>query len=394
MCLWSSLSKAYVVANGRVELGIAQEEQETNFGIGANYKLSSVENNYAYTLNSNMQVGSDEGRSLIATSAHNYQYESSYIKNYVSLNFPISKGYISWGNQFYQSIEFEKDNDEYGAISTDYEDNQVSWTFTSGPIFTVKRSKWISYKAGLELSRQYTAGDISSEYQIYTEVNKSLSHISNVTLRHSYVCTEKISLCRQSIISSFEIKKKISKLKINFGVSKKVNNDKKIYRFDYVHTLNSTSKFQFLTYQSFDSISNITDIELENSRVAKTSKKNAMSLNYFYEWGRKNIGIKARELKSSDDGITLKSKNSMSYYEYQLGSQLCRACTIGMSYEYANFGNSITKKISGITIKKNNNRHLSSSIIFSRTKLSNSLDLWSLNFLLSYSGSALKMGQR
>ena len=97
------------VGGGQSEFGFSQDNEDNNFGLSARYDLTGDISQQQININTQMQLGSKKGRSLVATAAHDYQYENSYIYNDVQhvYKFPFSG--VRWNSQVSKKLNFENE---------------------------------------------------------------------------------------------------------------------------------------------------------------------------------------------------------------------------------------------------------------------------------------------
>lgn len=391
---------AYVVGSGSLDLGISKEDESENYGMAGGYSLNAAGVNYDLSLNSGLQVGSDRGRSVVATAAHDYQYEQSFVQHYGSHVYRFPSPYVSWLSHFSHRTEFEQESNSTGSdTDTDFENSDVNWTVSVGPRLSFAKGKWLAFETQAFLSRRSKAGEESNELDLWAGVAKSISAFSVISLGAGRVCSKDEAPaakeeCRDEYKGSMETTKKYVNLVLEGGVSKQDSTTTNIYSASLVYELNSAATINLKAFRSVKKISDLTEVELNENLSNQSTIQKGESLNYRYEWGRTSFELKARTYDTEYAGESSETKDAAAFYSYQLSSTTCLSCMVEMGYEYSDYGNDKEQTIESFTIKKNHSRRFSSAISFRKTVVKPEIDLWSVSLLLSYNGLSTKLGMR
>lgn len=380
---------ASIQGNGNIDLGVSKDKEYQNFGIAANYNLEASGPNTSTGFSSNLQVGSDEGRSLVATAAHEYQYEQSFIRSEIDNNLRFYHPGLNWRTNFSHSLEFQKKVDESsGRSDTDFDHPETSWSVTTGPSFEYIKSDWLNYRTEVQASKLNASGDESHEGVLSIGIGKSITHTTSSYLDLSKVCTQYGNKtlkdeCREEARLSVSVRSIRASLYAEAGVSQQGTATTNVYTLRLHQPINSYSTFSIESTKSIDTISEIDEYDISSTDLFSSAIKEGESITYVYEWGRKQFSLKARQLTTTASNESIKTKDAAAYYGYQLGSRLCFACQVGVSYEYSDYGDDNTQSIRGISLIKNHSRRVSSSISLRETTITNEFNTWSINFLLS-----------
>jgi hypothetical protein len=390
----------YVAGGGEVELGLSKDKEDHNFGLSVNYGLESKTSNSQSSLLTKIQLGSDEGRSLVATSAHEYQYEQSFIQTEIDNSIQFYYPGLSLNSRFAHSLEFQKESDSPEAdSSTNYNNPLSNWAISIGPSFSYDRSKWFAYRTALTVSKAVRGDDNSLEGNATIGLGKRLSPLTDAYFDISNVCTSygnttQEDACRNELRLSLSSNRSNADIQLEVGVSEQEDIKTNLYLFRVENQINSYSKINFEIQKSIESITELSNIVSSGDIAFTSAEKESQSIVYVYDWGRKKVEVKARSYQTTVSDITVATKDSSIFYTYQLGSRVCIACDVGVSYEYSDYGDDRNQIIKSIEINKVHGRKLSSSISFRRTQIQSELDTWSVNLLLSYKGLLTKLGKR
>ena len=154
----------YVTGDGGVELGVSGGINSHNYGVSTNYGLNSIEPSFRTSLLSKVQLGSDEGRSLVATAAQEYQYESSFVRTDIDNSIHFIYPGLLWQSRLSHNLEFEQESDTTNSERrTDFSKSTANWSVSTGPSFTYNRGKWLSYTVGLTLSQAFLSDEVRTE---------------------------------------------------------------------------------------------------------------------------------------------------------------------------------------------------------------------------------------
>ena len=400
----SSNALGYATGEGSVDLGISQEDEKKNIGLATNYQLTHSNSWMTTYLHNKTQLGSDRGRSLVATAAHEYQYEQSFIQSEISNLFNFYYPGLTWQNNLSQNIEFDQlevDNldNEDDTGSTDFSERNINWTLSSGPSFVYERSQWVNVNTSVIFSKANSFDEKSSEQNINIRISKPLTSFTKSEFDFNRICTQYNNStlnnsCREEITLSFSSEKKFSKFKVNIGLSSQDDVETDLYLVNIDHRINSYSSIQIESQKIIEKISDIDQLEGFESIAFESAVKRTDSMSYVYEWGRKRFEFRVRQQETIGKDYSFYTKDGAAYYAYQLGSNLCKSCKIGLSYEYLKYDERAEQKIKTIALTKNHSSKISSSIGFRRTQIGQDLDAWSINLLLSFKGSITKLGKR
>jgi len=391
-------ANSYITGDGGIEIGVSRDKNKHNYGVSTNYSFNNV-GLYANTsVLSKAQLGSDEGRSLVATAAHEYQYENSFFRTEINNEFSMFNPGLFWNSKISHDLEFEKINTSSGSESkTNFNDSTSNWSISTGPSFTYDRSRWLSYRAGITISQALLDDEVSSEGGATVGIGKRLSHVTTAYLDASNICTEDDvssfnELCRNEIRLSIVSERNGVNLRLEYGRSNQKDTSTDLYLLSFEHQPNSYSTIDIGFKKSIDNIAKSNDIN--NSLVSSSKIQEEHSLIYKFDWGRSQLEIKARQLDVISANENIKTQDESIYYSYLLGAGNCASCSIESSYEYSEYGGDLYTKIKSIGIMKVHNRRASSTLSFRRTKIKNELDTWSVNLLFSYKGLLTKIGKR
>lgn len=379
---------ANINGNGNVELGLSKDKNKHNFGMAADYYVGSSGSSSQTGFSSNFQIGSDEGRSLVATAAHEYQYEQSFIRTGLANELHFYHPGLIWNSQLSHSLDFKQSVDGVTEDSdTDFSNSEKTWSITTGPAFEYNRSEWLNYRTQFQASKLNVSGDESTEGNLSFGIGKSITHTSSSYLDVSKVCTKYSDNtlevdCREEARVSIVVSGSQSTLHAEAGISQQGTTKTNIYTMRLYQPLNSYSTISLESQKSIDTISEFG--QFNNSGVLNFSSaiKESDSISYIYEWGRKRFELKARQLTTTSDE-SVKTKDAALFYAYQLGSKLCSGCQVGMSYEYSDYGSGVKQSIRSLSLVKSHSRRISSTISFRETAISNEFNTWSINLLLS-----------
>jgi hypothetical protein len=394
-----NLTQASIIGSGILNAGVSKDESKENFGLAGSYNLISSGSNFDSLLNSEFQLGSDQGRSLVATSAHEYQYEQSFFQSYGSLGyvFPISS--FRWSNSFIQRTELIEESESIllGGNSG-LQESQDSWSISTGPSFLLGRSRWISFRSSGLYTKSSTVGDLSDEFNLSIGLGKSISTFSTLFFDTSRICNEYKAegikdVCRDEFTLALETTQKYLEFSLEAGISRQDDIDTSIYSFEASYVLNSSSEFNINLYKASDRLRDLTSNALNRSDFEMITLRTGASINYRYEWGNTEFEIKGRSVETQFDNNITETSDAAVFYEYHIGSVSCFSCRVELGYEYSEFGSGSNQIINSISLKKNNSKRIISSISFRQTKFDD-VDVWSINFLLTYNGESTFIGPR
>ncbi len=391
---------AATVGSGDVELGISRDNKKTDAGIGMRYTMERVASTHHALLVSKAQIGSDSGRSLVATAAHDYQYPTSFIDNALNHSIRIISPRISWQSQLFHRLDFENTVDDNNdnkedIINTSYKDTEESWSITTGPTVSYGAGEWFNSLLSAEISRAFALTYFTDESLLSFNLKKSLGHISSFSIIIKKICAQTDNpniddFCRDELSLGWETNKKDYGFTLEYGQSKEEGVFTDIYSASSYFNLNSSSLLTFTGYRLVDRVGIKDDFENTTFSAIKTGR----AVNYYYERGRTHLELNARRVIGEND-IDSDIKEDLSvFYDYRLSSWLCTACRLSMSLEYSKFDLTFSQKISSIGLKKRNSKHVSSEISFRKTERTDQDTLWSINYLISYSGIITKLSER
>jgi hypothetical protein len=391
---------AATVGSGDVELGISRDNQKTNAGMGMRYTMERKASTHYALLVSKAQIGSDTGRSLVATAAHDYQYPTSFIDNDLNHSIRVISPRVSWLSQLSHRLDFDNtvdgnnDNKE-DVINTSYKDTEESWSITTGPTVSYGSGLWFNSVLSAEISRAYALTYFTDESLFSLNFKKSIGHISSISMIANNICAKTDNptiddFCRDELSLGLETNKKDYGFALEYGQSKEKDIYTDIYSVNSYFNLNSSSSLIFTGYRLVDRVGIKDDIENTTFSAIKMGRGSR----FIHERGRTHIELNARRVNSETDAETVINEDASLFYDYRLSSWLCTACRLSMSYEYSKFNPTLEQKISSIGLKKRNSKHISSEISFRRTERTDQDTLWSINYLISYSGVITKLSER
>lgn len=402
LLLISLHSSAVIVGQGNVEIGVSRDNEESNAGMGMSYNMSKLSAESSSNLTSRMQLGTDQGRSLVATSAHEYQYENSYIDNMLYNEFNFLSPRFTWINSASHRLDFEnRVIGENERITTDFSKSDDFWSISTGPSFSYSEGRWIDFQTSVTVARQYSAPYYSNEAQFNAIISKSISKISQASLFSRHLCSEddrpaSDNSCRNEFGIGFNTQNKDYILTADYGVSVEQEIRTLIYRLSSSFEINSTSNLDFTAYSVVDSISREKN-DFEPNTGSTSAIKEGRNIQYLYEWNRTRLEVNARRLLTKSNFITITSEDASIFYDFKLGSTLCLACSLSLNYEYSRFDNNSIQEITSISLNRNNSRRINSAISFrktERTERTIQKTYWSINFLIMYTGIANKISNR
>ncbi len=397
--LTNANASAAFIGQGDAELGISQDNEDSNIGLGMRYSIDRQSSNSGVRATSRMQLGSDRGRSLVATAAHEYQYENSFIDHDIYHNFDFLSPRFNWASTGSHRTDFEnRVNESTGQISTDYAKSDESWSITTGPSFKYIKGRWFDFKSNASFSRQFSSPFFTNEALINMSLAKSVSKVSQFTLTSSYLCAENDNpvvekFCRSEASLGIDTQAKDYSFSADYGVSDDGETLTSIYSATSGWDLNSTSQLELTAYRVVDSIAR-EEAEFETGTATIFAVKEGRNAQYLYEWSRTRVEINARRLLSKSEANTSLSEDLSLFYDFQLSSAVCSACSLSLNYEYSRFDLETEQKITSLGIAKRNSRRISSAISFRRTERSQQETFWSINFLITYTGIASKISNR
>lgn len=399
LLLISIKANAAIIGQGSGELGISRDEDVINAGLGLRYKLLRSSINTDAQFDSRIQLGSDRGRSLAATAAHQYQYENSFIDNdiYHSLNFINPR--FNWASSASHSIDFNnKTNETSGEVNTDYSDREESWSITTGPSFNYVKGRWFDFSTGANVSRQYKKPTYTDETELNLGLAKSINKLSQITLSASQVCTQDADSatedsCRSEANLGVDTQAKNHSFIFEYGASFEDQSKTDVYSLSGNFDLNSRSRLVLTAYRVVDSIAR-QESDFDNEASSITGIKEGRNIQYLYEWSRNRLELNARRLLSKSDNNKTISEDLSIYYDFQLSSVLCSACAFSTTYEYSRFDYEREQKLTTIGVSKRNSKKINTTFSFRRTERSEQETFWSINFLISYTGIASKIYNR
>lgn len=390
---------AAITGQGSGELGMSRDEDVTNAGLGLRYKLSRSSVNTDAQFNSRMQLGSDRGRSLVATAAHQYQYENSFIDNDIYHSFNFISPRFNWTSSASHSIDFDnRVSETNGEVTTDYSSREESWSITTGPSFTYVKGRWFDFWMNTNVSRQYKQPTFTDETELNLGFAKSINKLSQLTFSMSQRCSQDDDSitedsCRSEASLGVDTQAKNYSFTFEYGASIEEQSKTDIYSVSGNFDLNSRSKLVLTAYRIVDSIARQeSDFEDETSSLAGI--KEGRNIQYLYEWSRNRLELNARRLLSKSDNNQSISEDLSIYYDFQLSSVLCSACAFSTAYEYSRFDFEREQKLTSIGVSKRNSKKINSTLSFRRTERSEQETFWSINFLISYTGIASKISNR
>lgn len=392
-------TNADIIGQGSGELGISRDEDVTNAGLGMRYKFLRSSVNTGSEFNSRMQLGSDRGRSLVATAAHQYQYENSFIDNdlYHRLNFINPR--FNWITAASHSIDFDnKVKETSGEITTNYSSREESWSITTGPSFNYTKGRWFDFWTRANVSRQYKQPTFTDETDLNLGFAKSINKLSQLTFSTSQLCRQDDNSatedsCRNEVNLGVDTLAKNYSFALEYGASFEDQSKTDVYSLSGNFDLNSRSSLSLSAYRVVDSIAN-QEAGFENETSSITGIKEGRNTQYLYEWSRNRLELNARRLLSKSDNNQSISEDLSIYYDFQLSFVLCSACALSTTYEYSRFDYEREQKISSIGLSKRNSKKINTTLSFRRTERSEQETYWSINFLISYTGIASKISDR
>ena len=393
---------AAIVGQGDFELGVSLDNDKSNIGVGMRYNMSRLSTESISGLNSRMQLGTDEGRSLIATSAHEYQYENSFIDNSLYNDFEFLSPRLTWVSTALHRLDFENIVDEEtDRVSTDYSKTDDFWSVSTGPSYSYSKGRWIDFKTTANIAHQYSAPYYLNEATIDATLTKSISKISQASVYSRYLCSEddipsSKNSCRRELSIGLNTQSNDLILTADYGVSVETKIRTFIYRFSSSFEINSTSDIDLTIYRAVDSINRERN-DFEPNIGATTAIKEGRNIQYLYEWNRSRLEVNARRLITRSNIITTTSEDASIFYDFQLGSTICLACSLSLNYEYSSFDNNSVQEITSISLNKNNSRRINTAISFRKTERHERTKqdaYWSINFLIMYTGIENKISNR
>lgn len=390
---------AAIVGQGNVELGLSRDKDVTNAGFGARYRLArnAVNSNSQFT--SRMQLGSDRGRSLVATAAHQYQYENSFINNDVYHIFNFINPRFNWASSGSHRLDFEnRENEATGEVSTDFSTREESWSVTTGPSFNYSKGRWFEFSSGAKFSRQYKQPTFTDETEVDLGLAKSINKLSQLTLSANHTCTQDDNVttddsCRSEANLGMDIQANNYALAFEYGASFEDKSKTDVYRLTGDFELNSRSRLGLTAYRVVDSISR-EESEFDNDTSAITGIREGRNIQYLYEWSRNRLELNARKLLSKTDTNRSISEDLSLFYDFRLSSSLCSACSLSTAYEYSRSDLDREQKITSIGMSKRNSRKINTALSFRQTERSDQETYWSINVLITYTGIASKVSNR
>lgn len=387
------------VGSGEVELGIGRNNEQVNAGIGMRYNMKRLASNHQTYLTTRAQLGGDQGRALIATAAHEFQYQASFIENDLNHVMTFYSPRLSWLSGLSHRLNFNDGLDDEEAdneiISTDYSNTNESWSITTGPEFQYGLGAWFNSLMAAKISRAYAQEYFTDESLLSLDITKSVGHITQLSLSIRNICSTNENplvddFCRDEISLGFETGKKDFGYAFDYGYSKDNDVLTDIYSASSYFNLNSTSIMTFSAYRLVDRIGIKDDLENNNYSSVKLGR----IANFLYERGRTRIEINGRRV-NSDNRINKEIKEDASiFYDFRLSSWACTACRLALSHEYSRFNLALEQNISSVGFNKRNNKNITSEISFRKTERTDQDTLWSINYLISYSGSATVLSDR
>jgi len=392
--------QAATVGSGDVELGISRDNEKTNAGMGMRYTMERSASTHHALLVSKAQIGSDTGRSLVATAAHDYQYPASFIDNALDHSMRVVSPRVSWQSQLSHRLDFDKTTNENignkeGVINTNYKDTEESWSITTGPTVNYGAGLWFNSLLSAEISRAYALKYFTDESLFSLNLKKSMGHISSLSIITKNICAQTDNpnvddFCRDELSLGFETNKKNYGFTVEYGQSKENDVFTDIYSVSSFFNLNSSSLLAFTGYRLVDRVGIKDDFEKNTFSAIKMGR----GARFLYERGRTHLELNARRVTSESDNNSAINEDVSVFYDYRLSSWLCTACRLSLSHEYSKFNLTLDQKISSLGLKKRNSKHLSSEISFRKTERTDQETLWSINYLISYSGIVTKLSER
>ena len=391
--------QAEVTGRGDLELGVSRDNENTNFGMGMRYNIERNTSLSQTLLASSIQLGSDSGRSLIATAAHEYQYENSFIATDLFHSIRLYSPRVSWRSHVGSLIEFDNTiNEGSGEIDTDYTNADESWNFTTGPTFTYEKTGWFNAQLSAEASKQYSNQSYTDETLINAQVGKSITKSSEMVINYNYLCsqTDNIDInksCRNEVILGLNTNLKNYGYSVEYGKAHDEISETDIYSISGYANLNSTSVFSLSAYRLIDRIGLAEDVLDSNKTTTFTIRRGRLA-NYYYQAGRTELEVRLRRLITEAEIENIYSDDAAIYYDLKLSSLMCSACRFSSSYEYTRFENANDQNIISLGITKNNSERVSSQVSFRRTQRTDQDIIWSINFLVSFRGTATRLANR
>ncbi len=395
------LSKAHasMVGSGDVELGVSRDNDKANAGMGMRYNVEINTPESQSLITSRLQLGSDSGRSLIATAAHEYQYENSFVDSELNHSIRLFSPRLSWKTYANNRFEFKNEVDEdTGSVDTDYSNAEESWSITTGPTFKYEQGRWFHTQLTTEISKEYSHQTYTDETLVDVKVGKSTSKVSELILNYNYLCRKRDDkliddFCRNQVSLAFNSTKSNFGYSLEYGTSRDEDTRTDIYSISNYMNLNSTSVFSLSVYQLIDRIGLADELTTLKDESTISTRQGRLA-KYLYNWGRTQLEINARRIKVESELATTISDDAAIYYDFRLSSWLCSACRLSSAYEYSKFDNDNEQNILSIGLKKSNSKSMSSEISFRRTERVDQDILWSINFLISYRSKATRLADR
>jgi len=390
-----------LVGGGNLTLGASKDQDAENFGVAGRYDINLLGAKQYAHFSSQFQLGSDKGRSSVATLIHDYQYEQSYLQSYGILQQQFFSPAASWNTTVSSRQEFKNETDDAtGETRTDFNDKDHNWGITTGPSFTIDRNWPISVQVSALLSKQSVTEIESDDREVTIDFQKDISKFSQMAISGLRTCTdykdaENEDSCRNELTAYISSKKKYSQYKIEYGVANQNDTETEIYEVTLEHELNSAASIQVLAYQSIYRLNQQESDQLDLTTTGYNSVQKGESLQYLYEWGRHKLDMRFRQVESSINGASpIEAMNTSFFYGVKTSSRLCRSCELELGYEKSKFESGDKLEKGSLSVKKNHSKRIRTAMSVNNTKQEDNVDVWSVSFFLTYTGKLSKLGTR
>ena len=397
----ANISHGGVVGGGDVTLGLSKDQDVENIGLAGSYRINFLGVNQSAFIGSQFQLGSDRGRSSVATLVHDYQYEQSYLQTHGSLGHQFISPALNWLFYFTNRQEFKNATDEQtNETKTDFGRKDNNWSISTGPSLNIDRNWPINFMARSIISKQKVSDINSEELEISIEANKSITKFTSSALAVLRTCVDYDSpgnedTCRDELTGIIQSKKKSSEYKIEYGLAEQNDSKTEIYEVTFDYELNTATNISIIAYQSIYNINEATNSTLGFVSSEYNSIQRGESFYYQYDRGRQALDLKYRRIKSTiNEAEPIQSKSISAFYSLKTSSRFCRACEITVGHEFSQFesGDELNKQ--SLSISKSHSKRISTALSVDHTKQSNDLDVWSISVFLTYTGRLSKLGTR
>ncbi len=401
--LWPVFCDASVLGAGEVELSISAEKEGHNVGIAGSYGINSVSPRLKAVFASQVQLGTNSGRSMEEVAAHDYQYENSYIKTSGELAylFPIKS--IKWHGGYNTQTDFIQDekldskaNSNLNEIETETE---ASWSVTTGPSLSIDNRRGLLIESSIYLSSLHSKEEIIFENNSSISLKRAITSITELGINSSRVCSRynvasDNNICRMQYNGSFSSKRKSFDISMEAGISNAGDLSTTIYAARLNYAMNRYSNINISSKKSVSTILNHDESIFSTYDYIQSTLISSKSIAYNYKQGGKGLSL----LYSKQDLTSGENFNSSTLEGASINSRLppvlCTYCILSLNHNYSSLNKEIAKNVSSVSITKINSRNFSTSINFSRTRIKSELDVWSIGMLFKYNGRQAKLGGR